>query len=425
MKLILKNIGMLKAAEITLHPLCVIAGENDNGKSTVGKVIFCIIKAINRYKEDLQESKENKIEELLDQLFFTLRRGIEDHKDVDHGELSSWFTLIMGKLPIDNKLTEIKTRLNTLRLNTQSREELENQLEDIKKLAHAPENTRLSIERAFIKVFAAEFDSSILLDGSEEGSIQLYENELLLIDLKIEKGNKVHLLSEVAPIEIKDATFIESPLILNNHDLLIRSRTPFEQERSRLGLPYTTLHTKDLFDKLREPSLAALLDTEPSEGLSKRLHSLINGEIVYDRSTRDFVFKRKNTSISIKNTASGIKTFGLLQILLANEMVNKNTILIFDEPENHLHPKWQLKLAKILVELANHGVFILVSSHSPYMIEALERYAELQDMKKQSAFFLAEKRKIDDHNRLEDIFKLLSEPFEIFRQMDAEALRDE
>lgn len=416
---------MLKAAEITLHPLCVIAGENDNGKSTVGKVIFCIIKAINRYKEDLQESKENKIEELLDQLFFTLRRGIEDHKDVDHGELSSWFTLIMGKLPIDNKLTEIKTRLNTLRLNTQSREELENQLEDIKKLAHAPENTRLSIERAFIKVFAAEFDSSILLDGSEEGSIQLYENELLLIDLKIEKGNKVHLLSEVAPIEIKDATFIESPLILNNHDLLIRSRTPFEQERSRLGLPYTTLHTKDLFDKLREPSLAALLDTEPSEGLSKRLHSLINGEIVYDRSTRDFVFKRKNTSISIKNTASGIKTFGLLQILLANEMVNKNTILIFDEPENHLHPKWQLKLAKILVELANHGVFILVSSHSPYMIEALERYAELQDMKKQSAFFLAEKRKIDDHNRLEDIFKLLSEPFEIFRQMDAEALRDE
>ena len=416
---------MLKAAEITLHPLCVIAGENDNGKSTVGKVIFCIIKAINRYKEDLQESKENKIEELLDQLFFTLRRGIEDHKDVAHGELSSWFTLIMGKLPIDNKLTEIKTRLNTLRLNTQSREELENQLEDIKKLAHAPENARLSIERAFIKVFAAEFDSSILLDGSEEGSIQLYENELLLIDLKIEKGNKVHLLSEVAPIEIKDATFIESPLILNNHDLLIRSRTPFEQERSRLGLPYTTLHTKDLFDKLREPSLAALLDTEPSEGLSKRLHSLINGEIVYDRSTRDFVFKRKNTSISIKNTASGIKTFGLLQILLANEMVNKNTILIFDEPENHLHPKWQLKLAKILVELANHGVFILVSSHSPYMIEALERYAELQDMKKQSAFFLAEKRKIDDHNRLEDIFKLLSEPFEIFRQMDAEALRDE
>ncbi|CAM5201389.1 hypothetical protein OURE66S_00423 [Oligella ureolytica] len=60
MKLILENIGMLKKAEITLNQLVVIAGENDNGKSTVGKVIFCLVKAINRYKEDLQESQEHK-----------------------------------------------------------------------------------------------------------------------------------------------------------------------------------------------------------------------------------------------------------------------------------------------------------------------------------------------------------------------------
>ena len=49
MKLVLKNIGMLKDATVTLQPLSVIAGENDNGKSTVGKIMFCIVKAINRY----------------------------------------------------------------------------------------------------------------------------------------------------------------------------------------------------------------------------------------------------------------------------------------------------------------------------------------------------------------------------------------
>ena len=63
MKLILENIGMLQHAEITLHKLCVIAGENDNGKSTVGKIVFCLVKAINRYREDLQESKEFWVEE--------------------------------------------------------------------------------------------------------------------------------------------------------------------------------------------------------------------------------------------------------------------------------------------------------------------------------------------------------------------------
>ena len=69
MQIKLKNIGMLKEAELSLNSLTLIAGENDNGKSTVGKVVFCIIKAINRYKEDLQESKEHKLNEKFNNLF--------------------------------------------------------------------------------------------------------------------------------------------------------------------------------------------------------------------------------------------------------------------------------------------------------------------------------------------------------------------
>lgn len=49
MRLVLKNIGMLKNAEINLKNLSVIAGENDNGKSTVGKVVFCI--KLKQYKK--------------------------------------------------------------------------------------------------------------------------------------------------------------------------------------------------------------------------------------------------------------------------------------------------------------------------------------------------------------------------------------
>ena len=76
MKLILENIGMLQHAEITLHKLCVIAGENDNGKSTVGKIVFCLVKAINRYREDLQESKEFWVEEKKEEIYFRLRDAL-------------------------------------------------------------------------------------------------------------------------------------------------------------------------------------------------------------------------------------------------------------------------------------------------------------------------------------------------------------
>ncbi len=77
---------MLKEAEVSLDPLCVIAGVNDNGKSTIGKVVFCIIKAINRYKEDLKVSKDHEIKKLIADAYFELRPLTED-RDTSF----SWF----------------------------------------------------------------------------------------------------------------------------------------------------------------------------------------------------------------------------------------------------------------------------------------------------------------------------------------------
>jgi hypothetical protein len=79
MKLIFENIGMLRHVDITLHTLCVIAGENDNSKSTVGKILFCLVKAINRYKEDLQESKEFLVGEKTEEIYFRLRDGLRSN----------------------------------------------------------------------------------------------------------------------------------------------------------------------------------------------------------------------------------------------------------------------------------------------------------------------------------------------------------
>jgi predicted ATPase len=57
--LTIKNIGMIKQAKIALNGLTVIAGENDTGKSTVGKLMFAIVKALNRFEQDLNEDKTN------------------------------------------------------------------------------------------------------------------------------------------------------------------------------------------------------------------------------------------------------------------------------------------------------------------------------------------------------------------------------
>jgi len=430
MQIKLKNIGMLKEAELSLNSLTLIAGENDNGKSTVGKVVFCIIKAINRYKEDLQESKEHKLNEKFNNLFFFIRNLLV-HNPILKNTDDIYF-LIEDESDIDEKLLNLDRLIALFKNNTQIDEKtiqkIEKTLEEIYTIRNEPENINKYIESALNKVFISEFDSSILLDGEEEGEITLLENKLELIKIKVTKENKIFLLSDIEPIQIKDATFIESPLILNNHDLLIKSQSGLNLNKrniERLGIPYTTLHTKDLFDKLKKISFSLFFDDDFEENILKEIQQIIDGNIIYDSQKRDFIYSKGQKNISIKNTASGIKSFGILQLLLLNGVLNKNSILILDEPENHLHPIWQLKYAKLLVTFAKNGITTLIASHSPYMIEALKRYSDIEDLSEVTNFYLAEDSIILPKDRLSDIFRTLEEPFEIFRKMDEEILKDE
>lgn len=431
MKLILENIGLLQHAEITLHKLCVIAGENDNGKSTVGKIVFCIVKAINRYKEDLQESKEFLVGEKTEEIFFLLRDGLRVAGPEVLDVLRALRNTSRHRATVAEQLDAIDESIGLVFSREEFRPDSKAKIQDLRAEIQAildqPEDTNRSIENAFNKVFASEFDASLLLQGATEGCIQLIENDLTLIHLVV-KRNGVKLIGEAQPIVLKDATYVESPLILNSHDVLLRSQTllDMDQRRSgRLGLPFTTLHTKDLFDKLRTPVLPFDAFEQDKADFFEEIQDIIDGEIAYERRDRDFVFRRRGESVSIKNTASGIKVFGLLQILIGNEFVAKNTVLIFDEPENHLHPKWQLKLAQMLVKLVEKGVYVLVSSHSPYLIEALKRGVDREDLTHHARFCLAKNRIIEDKDSLSEIFEVLAEPFETFRQMDAEDLRDE
>lgn len=430
MQIKLKNIGMLKEAELSLNSLTLIAGENDNGKSTVGKVVFCIIKAINRYKEDLQESKEHKLNEKFNNLFFFIRNLLV-HNPILKNTDDIYF-LIEDESDIDEKLLNLNKLVALFKNNTQIDEKtiqkIEKTLEEIYTIRNEPENINKYIESALNKVFISEFDSSILLDGEDEGEITLLENKLELIKIKVTRENKIFLLSDIEPIQIKDATFIESPLILNNHDLLIKSQSGLNINKrniERLGIPYTTLHTKDLFDKLKKISFSLFFDDDFEENILREIQQIIDGNIIYDNQKRDFIYSKGQKNISIKNTASGIKSFGILQLLLLNGVLNKNSILILDEPENHLHPIWQLKYAKLLVIFAKNGITTLIASHSPYMIEALKRYSDIEDLGEVTNFYLAENSIILPKDRLSDIFRTLEEPFEIFRNMDEEILKDE
>ena len=116
----------------------------------------------------------------------------------------------------------------------------------------------------------------------------------------------------------------------------------------------------------------------------------IRDRFKYDGTKGDFLFSKKNNegksfSIRATNVASGIKSFGIIQLLYQAEILDKNSLLIIDEPETHLHPKWQIEYAKILVALVKKGIPILIASHSPYIIQALKVFSEDLNENKRSS----------------------------------------
>lgn len=120
--------------------------------------------------------------------------------------------------------------------------------------------------------------------------------------------------------------------------------------------------------------------------------------------------------------AISIKQFGILQVLINNNRITSKGFLIFDEPENYLHPTWQIIFAKLLVRLSVKKIPILINTHSPYIIEAVYKYSLIY--KNQINFHLSLDGVIQQYENnektMEMIFEKLNKPFETFDQLDGE-----
>ena len=101
-------------------------------------------------------------------------------------------------------------------------------------------------------------------------------------------------------------------------------------------------------------------------------------------------------------------------------------MLIWDEPEIHLHPEWQIVFCRIIIELVANGIPIVVSSHSPYFVQALRYFASAKGIEKDVKYYLAEES--DDEmlsnvrevtNDLNRVFSLLAAPLRDIMNVDA------
>ena len=69
MKLTLKNIGKVGKASVEINGITVIAGENNTGKSTVGRALFSVFNSFCNVQSQIKYERIKSIENLLDRLY--------------------------------------------------------------------------------------------------------------------------------------------------------------------------------------------------------------------------------------------------------------------------------------------------------------------------------------------------------------------
>ena len=125
-------------------------------------------------------------------------------------------------------------------------------------------------------------------------------------------------------------------------------------------------------DKIEESRLKYLEKKINKEFLSNLVAGFDKDEILgyriafNNQNVSIFVKEKSGEEIDINSTSLGRRWF--LTYSFVKGLLKKGDFLFIDEPAAFLHPQAQIEFRKDLEQLASNGVYVFITTHSPYMI---------------------------------------------------------
>lgn len=433
MKLKLQNILKVASAEIELGGLTVITGGNDSGKSTVGKVLFSTLKAVNNVRQVDKVNTMGVIRGLLLSIKNLFNRSGHDSILLENvGGLSA--ELMEGNLSVDELARTIEEETKKCNFSTRVAVIMRERIEQIRQCIAELENPMLAVKREFELISRSEFMEPLCSLGKEFSTLE-FDDDTTGGDIRMDfKEGDLTSLDVIGNYSIEDVTYIESPVYLHIlNTLRMSSSVPTASFRGipnslqRGDIPY---HLADMAEKIlsSQDDLLDLFDSfnvANNQALLEEIKELIGGDFSIDKKNKQLFFKQNGNSIPTVSVASGIKSFGVLLRLIQTGCVSTSKMLVLDEPEIHLHPEWQVAFCRFIIELVSKGIPIVVSSHSPYFIQGLRYFASARGVEKDVVYYMAEQDEdgLSTFNNVTDdlnkVFALLAAPLHEIMNVDA------
>ena len=393
MRLKIDNFAKIKHVEITIDGITVIAGENNTGKSTIGKVLYSAFNAF--YDMDLKIENRRQ-EEILE----ITRRGVRNAlmHSMPGTRNSSYLRITSDKIgrTISSKLMEAESMDEVL-------------FRDYLEQACAQYNVRLTeesvselLEDSYEKIVARKRndDYKVALELIERFFNQVFDEQIKCLqssgkDTKVSldiKGKELDVVFRgnqcvqwQADYNIlHEAFFIDDPFVL-------------DQVSDHLWFSIGNRYRKELLNHLNETDddiMDGIFEAVSAKENLKEIYDILkrvaDGQILVQNGQWSLHSQKFEEPIHFENLSAGLKSFVLLKLLLEKGILKEKDVLILDEPEIHLHPEWQLVYAEMIVLLQKKfDLSIVVTTHSRDFLEAIELYAKKYELFPKCRFYLS------------------------------------
>lgn len=430
MTLEIKNFGPINHAKLDIGKINIIAGQNASGKTTSSKLFYCLLASVSSDGEYLAD---RGIIQRMTPLLFAIGQIIAKEYPVESDKLLTLSASLndinsMYNMPGISVRDVYDQAINLIQsLKFKNKEDYEQELSQLNILLDLKDDKKAIYEYIIHTLLEIEFDGpEQIVNNFNNSEVNLYgkKKDCIFKNKIITKENRsdVKLSNDFLDcIGITEVSYIETPYIF---DFFTAVDYDFPFFRAN------NYHQKLLMRKLRDvPNKEDVYDKVVNKKIiqfKEKIDKLIDGHFNFDKDKQDFNFEKDNKSFTIKNTAAGLKQIGIIQLLLENRKLLEKSYLIMDEPEVHLHPEWQIKLAEIIVLLAKDlDITLYINSHSPQFIEAIEVYSKYNDIQDETNFYITQKEEngkfiIDkiENNEIKKIYKNLGDPYDIIDEIN-------
>ena len=102
----------------------------------------------------------------------------------------------------------------------------------------------------------------------------------------------------------------------------------------------------------------------------------MSAEKIAENVTIEYGYEKTKSNSSLKGLRSENVGFGIscsLPVIVALLSASPNSLLIIENPEAHLHPRGQSKLAELIAMTAQSGVQIIIETHSDHIFNGLRK----------------------------------------------------